>query len=208
MEREAQAADLPLGLFPRQKFKRADALDLLEPFGVHRVAQVKIKIVHTAVGQLLVEHLLHILLRFQLPQRHLRCQIKRFPRIFFQRRADEFFRAAAVVRIRHVKIGNAPAHGLVHQRPGARVVDGGAARLQRGQAHTAQPQQRRAAVRIPVRTVFHNDSPFPFPTGAPRPCSIPAFSIRARRKKCNAGLFFSRFPLWTDGFSFVHFTMH
>ena len=38
-----------------------------------------------------------------------------------------------MVRIRHVKIGNAPAHGLVHQRPGARVVDGGAARL--AQAH-------------------------------------------------------------------------
>ena len=103
VEREAQAADLPLGLFLRQKFKRADAPDLLEPFGVHRVAQVKIKIVHTAVGQLLVEHLLHILLRFQLPQRHLRCQVKRFPRIFSSAAPMNFFRAAAVVRIRHVK---------------------------------------------------------------------------------------------------------
>ena len=132
--------DFPLLFIFRQLLENMIFLKHLEPFLIHGVAQVKIKIFHLAALQLLLKIACHIRFLFQIPHGKLAGKVEAFSRVFFHCLAQKRLRLMPVIRIGGIKVIDAVLDGVIDHLFRLFHVDVVAARSFMGKAHTPQPQ--------------------------------------------------------------------
>ena len=163
MERKAQPLDFAR-LAQLVQLVIGVVLDVIGPAAfMHRVNEVKIKVISAAVGQLLVKNTGHILIAFQQPAGQFAGKVIAGAGILGQSFAAELFAHAAVVGVGSIEIVHAVGIGIIKNLLCLFLVNAGlVSGVPQGQAHGAKTQQADFAVEVIIggrviaaNTVFH-----------------------------------------------------